>query len=189
MFNLVKCFDWECLAASIFWVELPALKAGREEGSMCRQHQLVAAVSWALAAIIQDIQCFLWLCWRESSDMSDTYFEILQRSCSSGNYIPSGRQLPRTPPLTNVTRQLDFTNSEEPEQNMEVHKCFGVFFNQTTSLTWPISVCAFINRMVSEIKTKVTTKGRQIQVINSFVLDPLKMIQILNVPIWILTGV
>ncbi|XP_039893524.1 paramyosin-like isoform X2 [Simochromis diagramma] len=51
--------------------------------------------------------------------MSDTYFEILQRSCSSGNYIPSGRQLPRTPPLTNVTRQLDFTNLEEPEQNME----------------------------------------------------------------------
>lgn len=51
--------------------------------------------------------------------MSHTYFEILQRSCSSGNYIPSGRQLPRTPPLTNVTRQLDFTNSEEPEQNME----------------------------------------------------------------------
>ncbi|XP_004571295.3 uncharacterized protein LOC101473501 [Maylandia zebra] len=51
--------------------------------------------------------------------MSDTYFEILRRSCSSGNYIPSGRQLPRTPPLTNVTRQLDFTNLEEPEQNME----------------------------------------------------------------------
>lgn len=171
-------------------MELPALKAGREEGSMCRQHQLVAAVSWALAAIIQDIQCFLWLCWRESSDMSDTYFEILQRSCSSGNYIPSGRQLPRTPPLTNVTRQLDFTNLEEPEQNMEVHKRFGLFFlNPTTSLTWPINVCAFINRMVSEIKTKVTKKVRQIQVSNSFVLEPLKMIQILNVPIWILTGV
>lgn len=122
--------------------------------------------------------------------MSDTYFEILRRSCSSGNYIPSGRQLPRTPPLTNVTRQLDFTNLEEPEQNMEVHKRFGLFFFKSDYfIDLTHHVCAFINRMVSEIKTKVTKKVRQIQVSNSFVLEPLKMIQILNVPIWILTGV
>lgn len=58
--------------------------------------------------------------------MSVRYFEILRDSCHKGNYIPSGRQLPRTPPLTDVKRHLDFSNDdsyvgcEEPQQNTEV---------------------------------------------------------------------
>ncbi|XP_026219290.1 axoneme-associated protein mst101(2)-like [Anabas testudineus] len=57
--------------------------------------------------------------------MSVRYFEILRDSCHKGNYIPSGRQLPRTPPLTDVKRHLDFSNDdsyvgcEEPQQNTE----------------------------------------------------------------------
>uniref|UniRef100_A0A3Q0QRJ7 Uncharacterized protein n=1 Tax=Amphilophus citrinellus TaxID=61819 RepID=A0A3Q0QRJ7_AMPCI len=63
--------------------------------------------------------------------MSDTYFEILRRSCSLGNCIPSGRQLPRTPPLTNITRQLDFTGScEEPQHRIKLHTniCEDLYF-------------------------------------------------------------
>ncbi|XP_039997656.1 stress response protein NST1 [Xiphias gladius] len=57
--------------------------------------------------------------------MSVRYFEILKESGHKGNYIPSGRQLPRTPPLTDVKRHLDFGNDdpkgdrEEPRQNTE----------------------------------------------------------------------
>lgn len=61
------------------------------------------------------------------SDMSDRYLEILRVSDNPGNYIPSGRQLPRTPPLTDVKRHLNFYNEDPnndylaPEQNREVH--------------------------------------------------------------------
>ncbi|XP_044044509.1 uncharacterized protein si:dkeyp-34c12.1 [Siniperca chuatsi] len=57
--------------------------------------------------------------------MTDRYFDILRDSGHTGNYIPSGRQLPRTPPLMDVKRHLDFCNDdpneewEEPPQNME----------------------------------------------------------------------
>ncbi|KAL7369853.1 hypothetical protein ABVT39_010658 [Epinephelus coioides] len=43
----------------------------------------------------------------------------------SGNFIPTGRQLHRTPPLMTATKHLDFSNEdsnedqEEPQQNME----------------------------------------------------------------------
>lgn len=59
--------------------------------------------------------------------MSVRYFEILRDSTHKGNYIPLGRQLPRTPPLTDVKRHLDFSNDdlnvgcEEPHQDIEVH--------------------------------------------------------------------
>lgn len=59
--------------------------------------------------------------------MSLRYFEILRDSSHKGNYIPSGRQLPRTPPLTDVKRHLDFSTDEsnegceEPQQTIEVH--------------------------------------------------------------------
>ncbi|XP_074483542.1 uncharacterized protein LOC141763117 isoform X3 [Sebastes fasciatus] len=59
--------------------------------------------------------------------MSDRFLEILRDSRLSMNYIPSGRQLPRTPPLMSVKKELDFCNDdsnvdcEEPEQNMEVY--------------------------------------------------------------------
>ncbi|XP_037617332.1 uncharacterized protein si:dkeyp-34c12.1 isoform X2 [Sebastes umbrosus] len=57
--------------------------------------------------------------------MSDRFLEILRDSRLSMNYIPSGRQLPRTPPLMSVKKELDFCNDdsnvdcEEPEQNIE----------------------------------------------------------------------
>ncbi|XP_045908853.1 uncharacterized protein LOC123973041 isoform X2 [Micropterus dolomieu] len=57
--------------------------------------------------------------------MTDRYLEILRDSGHAVNYIPSGRQLPRTPPLMDVTRHLDFCNidpsedCEKPPHNME----------------------------------------------------------------------
>ncbi|KAK2857004.1 hypothetical protein Q5P01_005739 [Channa striata] len=57
--------------------------------------------------------------------MSLRYFEILRDSNPKGNCIPSGRQLPRTPPLSEVKRHLDFSNGdsdlgcEEPQHNTE----------------------------------------------------------------------
>ncbi|XP_011604670.2 eukaryotic translation initiation factor 3 subunit A isoform X1 [Takifugu rubripes] len=49
--------------------------------------------------------------------MSDVYFEMLRKS----NHIPSGRQLPRTPPLADVKRHLDFLN-EDPVEACEMEK-------------------------------------------------------------------
>ncbi|XP_042260941.1 uncharacterized protein LOC121892153 isoform X1 [Thunnus maccoyii] len=57
--------------------------------------------------------------------MSGRYFEISRENCNFGNYIPSGRQLPRTPPLTDVKRHLDFGGEDpnndcaELQQNVE----------------------------------------------------------------------
>ncbi len=47
-----------------------------------------------------------------SADMSDRFSEILRESRCSGNYIPSGRQLHRTPPLSDVKRHLDFSGDD-----------------------------------------------------------------------------
>jgi len=59
--------------------------------------------------------------------MSDRYFENLRRS-DIGNCIPSGRQLPRTPPLTAVKKQLDFgdpdVDFDKPQQSTEVPALF-----------------------------------------------------------------
>lgn len=54
--------------------------------------------------------------------MSGRYFEIRRESSQGGNYIPSGRQLPRTPPLTDVKRHLDFSNDDSNKdcENPEV---------------------------------------------------------------------
>lgn len=54
--------------------------------------------------------------------MSDVYFEMQRKS----NHIPSGRQLPRTPPLADVKRHLDFSN-EDPVEACEMGKV-GVDF-------------------------------------------------------------
>ncbi|XP_067439551.1 uncharacterized protein si:dkeyp-34c12.1 isoform X2 [Thunnus thynnus] len=57
--------------------------------------------------------------------MSGGYFEISRENRNFGNYIPSGRQLPRTPPLTDVKRHLDFGGGDpnndcaELQQNVE----------------------------------------------------------------------
>lgn len=40
--------------------------------------------------------------------MSNRYFEIRRESGHGGNFIPSGRQLPRTPPFQDVKKCLDF---------------------------------------------------------------------------------
>lgn len=53
-------------------------------------------------------------------DMSDRFEEIRRESGFSGNYIPVGRQLPRTPPLTDVIKHLDFCSADEDCENMEV---------------------------------------------------------------------
>lgn len=53
----------------------------------------------------------------EVSNMSGRYFDIRRDSGYGGNCIPSGRQLPRTPPLTDVKRHLDFSRDDS---NMEV---------------------------------------------------------------------
>ncbi|KAI3366118.1 hypothetical protein L3Q82_009944, partial [Scortum barcoo] len=58
---------------------------------------------------------------RSVSDMSDGYFEILRESLHKRNHIPSGRQLPRTPPLADVKRHLDFCNEDQSE-GCEVNK-------------------------------------------------------------------
>ncbi|CAJ1087535.1 uncharacterized protein LOC109990197 [Xyrichtys novacula] len=44
--------------------------------------------------------------------MSDSFFKIRRVSGHTGNFIPSGRQLPRTPPLADVRRHLDFCDEE-----------------------------------------------------------------------------
>lgn len=50
--------------------------------------------------------------------MLGRYFDICREGSYSGNCIPSGRQLPRTPPLTtDVKRHLDFSHDDS---NMEV---------------------------------------------------------------------
>uniref|UniRef100_A0AAQ4PWN4 Uncharacterized protein n=1 Tax=Gasterosteus aculeatus aculeatus TaxID=481459 RepID=A0AAQ4PWN4_GASAC len=41
--------------------------------------------------------------------------ETLRDGRLSFNYIPSGKQLPRTPPLTSVKKQLDFCNEDSNE--------------------------------------------------------------------------
>eukprot|EP00064_Thunnus_orientalis_P010755 superscaffoldBa00001488_g10782 len=57
--------------------------------------------------------------------MSGGYFEMSRENRNFGNYIPSGRQLPRTPPLTDVKRHLDFGGGDpnndcaELQQNVE----------------------------------------------------------------------
>lgn len=57
-----------------------------------------------------------------TENMSDRYFEIRKESFQGGNYIPSGRQLPRTPPLTDVKKHLDFSNDDSIKdcENTEV---------------------------------------------------------------------
>uniref|UniRef100_A0A8D3AZ26 Uncharacterized protein n=1 Tax=Scophthalmus maximus TaxID=52904 RepID=A0A8D3AZ26_SCOMX len=40
----------------------------------------------------------------------------------NGDLIPSGRQLPRTPPLMDVTRHLDFCNDDDPNEGREQPK-------------------------------------------------------------------
>lgn len=49
--------------------------------------------------------------------MLGRHFDIRRESGYGGNCIPSGRQLPRTPPLTDVKRHLDFSRDDS---NMEV---------------------------------------------------------------------
>lgn len=60
--------------------------------------------------------------------MSDRYLELRRES----GHIPSGRQLPRTPPSSEVTRYLDFSN-EDPEEACETVKvglgCIFLKFN------------------------------------------------------------
>lgn len=60
--------------------------------------------------------------------MSDRYFDLRRES----GHIPSGRQLPRTPPSTEVIRRLDFSN-EDPEEACETVKvalgCVFLKFN------------------------------------------------------------
>ncbi|KAG8004564.1 OX-2 membrane glycoprotein, partial [Nibea albiflora] len=53
---------------------------------------------------------------KEPSDMSDKYSEILRESAHKGNYIPSGRQLHRTPPLPDVKRHLDDSSLDLEQQ-------------------------------------------------------------------------
>ncbi|XP_054483288.1 uncharacterized protein LOC129116410 [Anoplopoma fimbria] len=54
--------------------------------------------------------------------MSDRVSEILRDERLSLNYIPSGRQLPRTPPLTSVKKQLDFCNEDSSEGHEELQQ-------------------------------------------------------------------
>ncbi|XP_027147660.1 uncharacterized protein LOC104928335 isoform X2 [Larimichthys crocea] len=56
--------------------------------------------------------------------MCDRYLEILKESAHKGNFIPSGRQLHRTPPLPDVKRHLNFCSDssldlEEQQRNVE----------------------------------------------------------------------
>nr|XP_046238872.1 uncharacterized protein LOC124055792 isoform X2 [Scatophagus argus] len=66
----------------------------------------------------QDLYAGLAVLARRRSDMTDRFLEIRRESGHSGNYIPSGRQLPRTPPLPDVKRHLDFSSDTDCE-NME----------------------------------------------------------------------
>ncbi|XP_068446828.1 peptidoglycan DL-endopeptidase CwlO-like [Clinocottus analis] len=49
--------------------------------------------------------------------MSDRVLEIQTEARLSWNYIPSGRQLHRTPPLTGVKKQLDFCHEDSSEEH------------------------------------------------------------------------
>lgn len=55
--------------------------------------------------------------------MEDRLSEVLTHSA---NYIPSGRQLPRSPPMTSVKRYLDFDDAESvmPTSKAEVWSLF-----------------------------------------------------------------
>lgn len=97
--------------------------------------------------------------------MSDVYFNILRKSNNFGNKIPSGRQLPRTPPLVDVKRQLDFSiddsnTCDELQQNTEVHtwRDFALFVYQTGYIFRMISSkCVVLtNRQEAEIKNTKT---------------------------------
>ncbi|KAM3584979.1 uncharacterized protein V6R79_004369 [Siganus canaliculatus] len=48
--------------------------------------------------------------------MSETFADILRESCHKGNFIPLGRQLPRTPPLPDVTRRLVFCEEDSVDE-------------------------------------------------------------------------
>lgn len=64
--------------------------------------------------------------------MSNRYFEIRRESGHGGNFIPSGRQLPRTPPFQDVKRCLDFDveDSSRDCENVEV-RYFTAALHQT----------------------------------------------------------
>lgn len=81
-----------------------------------------AAASWRPAAINDSVIDYqhrraepdLLRSLSRTSTMSDRFLELRRES----GHIPSGRQLPRTPPLIEVKRHLDFS-SEEPEEACE----------------------------------------------------------------------
>ncbi|XP_020497885.2 axoneme-associated protein mst101(3)-like [Labrus bergylta] len=54
--------------------------------------------------------------------MSDRYNEIRRESGHMGNCIPSGQQLPRTPPMMDVKRHLDFCNEDQNEDCEETQQ-------------------------------------------------------------------
>ncbi|XP_034410560.1 formin-A-like [Cyclopterus lumpus] len=54
--------------------------------------------------------------------MSDRVVEILREGRISLSSIPSGRQLPRTPPLTSVKTQLDFSNADSIHEGEELQQ-------------------------------------------------------------------
>lgn len=66
---------------------------------------------------------------QQSLVMSDRCFKIRRES----GHIPSGRQLPRTPPSMDVRRHLDFTNDDPADENLQV--CFARYFTVTISST------------------------------------------------------
>ncbi len=63
-----------------------------------------------------------------SADMSDRFSEILRESRCSGNYIPSGRQLHRTPPLSDVKRHLDFSGDDCENNKVQYITSMNLFF-------------------------------------------------------------
>ncbi|XP_073318276.1 uncharacterized protein [Pagrus major] len=69
--------------------------------------------------------------------MSDRYEEIRRESGFNGNYIPLGRQLPRTPPLLDVTKHLDFCNADEDCENMEAGSRDQEVQNRTFDFSTP----------------------------------------------------
>lgn len=88
--------------------------------------------------------------------MSDRFEEIRRESGFSGNYIPLGRQLPRTPPLMDVTKHLDFCNADEDCENMEVREEYWSSHISYWLEIKPFVFSSSINRQVLEIQTRKT---------------------------------
>lgn len=82
-----------------------------------REHQNARELSSVRGSAAFHFSCLLQK-EQQSLVMSGRYFEIRRES----GHIPSGRQLPRTPPSMDVRRHLDFTDDDPADENVQV--CF-----------------------------------------------------------------